>query len=150
MYHDSGILFATFAGDIAATLVVWIFGLIYENSSLYDPYWSVAPVVILPLWTYLKDGGISAAGVMFSMAAVIWRGGRLTYNWAAGWHGLKHQDWRYTMLKEKTGKLWFFINLTGINLMPTVRVFLGMVPAYYGIFGGSSNVRIKQTASLFL
>ncbi|MCK7488025.1 MAG: hypothetical protein MZU97_22970 [Bacillus subtilis] len=29
------------------TLFIWIYGLIRKNSSVYDPYWSVVPPVIL-------------------------------------------------------------------------------------------------------
>ncbi|HLG75184.1 MAG TPA: hypothetical protein VKX46_02145, partial [Ktedonobacteraceae bacterium] len=32
--------------DLAATLVIFIFSVITRNSSMYDPYWSVAPVPI--------------------------------------------------------------------------------------------------------
>src|SRR5437899_10794725 len=34
------------AADVAATVVVFIFSVIAGNSSVYDPYWSVAPVPI--------------------------------------------------------------------------------------------------------
>ena len=26
-----------------ATVIVWGFGIVFENVSVYDPYWSVAP-----------------------------------------------------------------------------------------------------------
>jgi Predicted membrane protein len=132
-YYSSGILFASFAADIAATLVVWFFGVITRNSSLYDPYWSVAPIVIIPCWLQLKENPVTAMDMLFLMAVLFW-GVRLTYNWASGWLGMEHQDWRYTILKKRTGNLWFIVNLFGINLMPTVLVFLAMLPAYYGIF----------------
>ena len=35
--------------DVIATIFVFIFSLIFNNSSIYDPYWSVEPVVILIL-----------------------------------------------------------------------------------------------------
>ena len=41
------LLWTAAAADIAATLVVFVFSLILDNSSVYDPYWSVAPVPIL-------------------------------------------------------------------------------------------------------
>lgn len=49
----------------------------------------------------------------------------------------KTQDWRYIMLKEKNLKL-FLLPIFGINLMPTVLVYLGTVPLYYAIFGNPS------------
>ena len=33
--------------DIAATFVIFGFSTVFSNSSLYDPYWSVAPVPIV-------------------------------------------------------------------------------------------------------
>ena len=36
----------TLIADIAATIVVFIFGRIFRNASFYDPYWSLAPIVI--------------------------------------------------------------------------------------------------------
>ncbi|MGO8949548.1 MAG: hypothetical protein ACLQUY_18235 [Ktedonobacterales bacterium] len=38
------------AADIAATIVIFIFSVIVRNSSMYDPYWSVAPVPIALYW----------------------------------------------------------------------------------------------------
>ena len=35
--------------DVVATLVIWIHGLLRKNSSVYDPYWSVIPPIILIL-----------------------------------------------------------------------------------------------------
>ena len=139
-FEDGGILLATFLADVAATVVVWFCGLLWRNASLYDPYWSVAPLIILPLWLWTSSGTIGTAGILFIIAVYAW-GLRLTYNWANRWEGLAHQDWRYTMLKEKNPGMWFVTNLMGINLMPTVLVFLGMVPVYYAArAGGSAGV----------
>src|SRR4030042_6540581 len=38
--------------DIAATIVVFIFSIIFNNSSIYDPYWSLAPVPIALYWAF--------------------------------------------------------------------------------------------------
>lgn len=37
-------LLIALAADVVATLVVFGFSLAFDNSSFYDPYWSVAPV----------------------------------------------------------------------------------------------------------
>ena len=34
---------AIFCADVLATVIVWAAGLLYENVSVYDPYWSVFP-----------------------------------------------------------------------------------------------------------
>ncbi|HEY5284740.1 MAG TPA: hypothetical protein VIM14_18250, partial [Polyangia bacterium] len=38
-------------GDVVATLVVFGFSIALDNSSVYDPYWSVAPLPIAIYWT---------------------------------------------------------------------------------------------------
>ena len=129
------VLVSTFLADIAATLVVWGFGILFKNSSIYDPYWSLAPVIILPCWIIIKRISFSITDILFLVAIVVW-GIRLTLNWASRWKGLPHQDWRYAMLKERSPRLWFFTNLIGINLMPTVIVFIALIPAYFGIGQG--------------
>jgi len=126
------VLVSTFLADIATTLVVWGFGILFSNSSIYDPYWSVAPVVILLCWIIIKGVSFSVIDILFLVAVIVW-GIRLTINWAIRWKGLHHQDWRYTMLKERSPRLWFFTNLIGINIMPTVIVFIALIPAYFGI-----------------
>ena len=54
---------------------------------------------------------------------------RLTANWAYTFHGLDHQDWRYTMLKEKTGSFYPVINFIGIHMVPTLIVYMAVFPA---------------------
>lgn len=132
LFEKTGVLWATFAADVTATLVVWGFGLVFKNASLYDPYWSIVPVMVIPFWMMLRGAAISAADILLLTAVFIW-GVRLTANWVIGWGGMDHQDWRYTMLKEKNPDKWFITNLGGINMMPTILVFLAMVPAYHFI-----------------
>lgn len=43
-------LWRMLAADVAATVFVWFFGLVFKNVSVYDPYWSVAPPVMLTAW----------------------------------------------------------------------------------------------------
>ena len=123
--------------DIAATLVVWFFGLIFKNASMYDPYWSVQSIVIIAGWLILRNTALNAVDILMLIAVGFWAV-RLTYNWASTFYGLKKtQDWRYVMLKQKNPKLFFITNLFGINLMPTLLVYLGTVPLYYVIFNNS-------------
>ena len=57
---------------------------------------------------------------------------RLTANWASSWRGLRHEDWRYVQLREERPRLvpWWLVNLTGIQLMPTLVVFAGLLPVW--------------------
>lgn len=118
--------------DVAATVFVWLTGLCFRNASIYDPYWSIAPIVLTigfiyklyPIYT------IDTMGILYLIIFTLW-GVRLTLNWMIGWHGFQQQDWRYTMLKEKMPKLWPITNFFGINMMPTIIVFINMIPVYY-------------------
>jgi steroid 5-alpha reductase family enzyme len=139
-----GDLPATLLADGAATLAIWLLGVILDNSSIYDPYWSVAPVMIIIGWAISRGRLMDAADVLALAAIMIW-GVRLTVNWAARWKGLNHEDWRYGMYRRKMPRLWFVVNLFGINLMPTLLVFLGMVPAYF-IMASSNTVCLLTLA----
>lgn len=127
------VFMATLWADVAATIVVWIAGIIFNNSSVYDPYWSIAPPVIIVSWLYIRGGELNAADVLLLIAVMVW-GVRLTYNWVKRFKGFTDQDWRYIMLHDKAPKLWFLTNFGGINMMPTLFVYLGMMPAYSIIF----------------
>jgi len=132
VFNNMHVLVSFFLADIAATLVVWGFGILFANSSVYDPYWSVAPIVILAFWMTTRGISFTITDILFLVAIIVWAV-RLTLNWAIRWKGLNHQDWRYVMLKKKSPRLWFLTNLIGINVMPTIIVFLALIPAYFGI-----------------
>lgn len=116
--------------DVVATIVVFCFSVIYRNSSLYDPYWSVAPPLIAFYWMYQFKDSHFAAQTLMLIVIFIWAT-RLTLNWARGWQGLHHEDWRYKMLRDKNPSVYWLTNFAGIHLFPTVMVFLGMVPVFY-------------------
>jgi steroid 5-alpha reductase family enzyme len=115
--------------DVVATVFVYIAGMIFKNASIYDPYWSVAPLVILPL--VILESGNFHIGIILLIIAISYWAIRLTMNWAYTFGNLTHQDWRYSMLKEKTKKMYPLVNLLGIHLMPTLIVYLVILPALY-------------------
>jgi len=130
--------------DAAATVLTFIFSLIFKNSSVYDPYWSVQPIVILlPM---LISSEISLAKILVFSAVAVWAV-RLTANWAYTFKSLMHQDWRYTMLKEKTGGMYPVINFLGIHMFPTVVVYLATLPA---VFVMESSAEMTPLAALAL
>lgn len=115
--------------DLICTLFVYLVGMIFNNASVYDPYWSVAPMVILPLFM-VELKAYHLVVYVIIILYFIW-GIRLTANWAYGFKNLNHQDWRYQNLQDKHPKTWFLINLFGIHMVPTIIVFLGMLPTMY-------------------
>ena len=125
--------------DIAAMVITFIFSVIFKNASVYDPYWSVQPIVILFACAVGKK--LDLLRILLLIAVTFW-GVRLTANWAYTFKGLDHQDWRYTMLKEKTGTFYPVINFIGIHLMPTLIVYGCILPACYAF-------QIDTEANLF-
>ena len=124
--------------DVAATIVTFIFSIIFKNASVYDPYWSVQPPVILIAFAFGKK--LMGLGVMLLIVVSFWAV-RLTANWAYTFANLNHQDWRYTMLKEKTGIFYPIINFVGIHMVPTLVVYGCILPAVYAvIYNISANV----------
>jgi steroid 5-alpha reductase family enzyme len=117
--------------DLAATLVIFIISSIITNTSLYDPYWNTAPLVIGLYFLILPQGTkIDNIRYIFALLLVIIYSIRLTFNWLRGWKGLKHEDWRYMYYRRKMGHNFWFINFTGLQLMPTVLVYLGSISLY--------------------
>ena len=74
-------------------------------------------------------------GILLIVAVSFWAI-RLTANWAYTFGNLTHQDWRYTMLKEKTGIFYPIINLVGIHMVPTLVVYGCILPAVYAVREG--------------
>ena len=116
--------------DIAATVATFIFSLIFKNASVYDPYWSVQPPIILIAFSMGKQ--LTVLGILLIVVVSFWAI-RLTSNWAYTFSGLDHQDWRYTMLHETTGAFYPVINFVGIHLVPTLVVYGCTLPAVFAI-----------------
>lgn len=114
--------------DVACTVMIFIFSLIFKNASMYDPYWSYAPMVMV-CYAGLTSP-LNAPRVLAIIACLVW-GVRLTLNWAYTFKGLNWEDWRYRMLRDKTNKFYPFINFLGIHLFPTIVVYLCMLPAVF-------------------
>jgi len=124
---------ALLVADVAATVLTFLFSLIFQNASVYDPYWSVQPPVILV--AFAAGRALTPFGILLLVAVSFW-GIRLTANWAYTFRGLLHQDWRYTMLRERTGVFYPLINFVGIHLVPTLVVYGCILPGVYAIRAG--------------
>lgn len=125
-------LWKLFTADAVATIFVWFFGLIFKNVSVYDPYWSVVPPIMLTAWA-CASGPWGSATTLLLIAVWYW-GIRLTGNWAYTFKNLNHEDWRYTKYRtEQKPFIFHLINFFGLNMMPTIIVFLVMIPGFFVI-----------------
>ena len=114
--------------DTISTIITFIFSVIFNNASVYDPYWSVQPIVIVI--AFIINQEMTVVKIVMCIVICIW-GVRLTANWAYTFMSLKHQDWRYTQIKENTGIFYPILNFIGIHMVPTIIVYSVVLPAVY-------------------
>ena len=134
LLRDAHPITVAFVADLVATAVVFLLSVLLANASLYDPYWSVAPPVVAIAWAVCAPddltSGATARQVIVLALVAAWAV-RLTGNWAIGWHGLTQEDWRYVDLRNNRGRLpWWVVNFVGIQPMPTLVVFTGLLPLW--------------------
>ena len=138
-----------FAGHLSGTLVVFTASQIYKNSSLYDPFWSVAPIpIVIFLSVNPESGQINIEKVLLIAIPILIWAIRLTSNWARDWKGLSDEDFRYVNLKNKP--FGFLIDFFGIHLYPTLQVNFSLLPIYFALSISISEVSFAlYIASLF-
>jgi len=145
----AGLIQAT-AGDFVATTVVWFAGILFNNSSLYDPYWSVFTPVAYCFWVAMaqqanRDVPLERT-VLVGISCWFWAI-RLTTNWMRDWRGLSSEDFRYILIRETFQKngypkslYWFVGSFSAVMVFPTVQVLLGSIAAFVAVsFGVESD-----------
>lgn len=131
------ILLNIFLCDVIVTTFVWLWGVILKTASVYDPYWSVQTLIIyVALLIYYNNWNLGT--ILFLVPLAIYTI-RLTGNFVYTFGSLKYIDWRYRMLKEKSGKFFQLVNLLGICMFPTCVVYLASVPMFIFAKSGAFN-----------
>jgi steroid 5-alpha reductase family enzyme len=132
---------------IYATIFIYIGSVILKNSSLYDPFWSVAPI---PIALYLALNFENTLIVKFLvLTPIIFWALRLTRNWIISWEGFEHEDFRYIDLKNTSMLRAEFNNFFGIHLFPTLIVNLSLYPLVFILTNNSNSSILLSFASLF-
>ncbi len=122
---------------ISATLIIFIFSRIHKNSSIYDPFWHVAPI---PIVFYIaKQSSLPTLELNLVLAAFLFWALRLTYNWYLNWNNLDHEDFRYIDLKNNNKFIAFINDFFGIHLIPTLIVNVSLYPIYVALNSESLN-----------
>lgn len=119
--------------DLLATLLVFAGSIAFNNSSLYDPYWSVAPFPILFYWILSTGSDMLTLRQGIILTLVLLWGSRLTVNWIRRWKGLEDEDWRYRQFRKKFPRSYWMISLFGIHLFPTIIVYLACLSLFPAI-----------------
>ncbi|MBJ7288454.1 DUF1295 domain-containing protein [Williamsia sp.] len=136
--------------DVLATFVIFAFSRVHHNSSFYDAYWSVIPPLLLVYWWIEGGLGVDSVRAWLVFVVVLLWAVRLTANWAAGFPGLHHEDWRYGLLRDNAGRWEFLTDLVAIHVIPTGQVFLGMLPVYVAVtHTGDDLIWLTAIATVF-
>ncbi|MFM8382240.1 MAG: DUF1295 domain-containing protein, partial [Actinomycetota bacterium] len=123
---------ALVVGFAVSVAFLYVASQIVGNGSTFDAWWSVMPPAFA-IWmavVFDQAGAFTADDQrrwLVAGCAVLW-GVRLTANWAIGWPGLHHEDWRYRMLYDKTPMPRWAVSLTSVHLFPLIVVTLGSLP----------------------
>jgi steroid 5-alpha reductase family enzyme len=126
-----------FLWHITATLIIFLFSKIHNNSSIYDPFWHVAPI---PIVFYIaSQSSLSNLEQSLVLSAFLFWALRLTYNWFLNWTNLDHEDFRYIDLKKNNKLLAFINDLFGIHLIPTLIVNASLYPIYIALTSDNLN-----------
>ncbi len=135
--------------DVVATVVTFVGSVVTRNSSMYDPYWSVAPAVVVVGLAATAQSPVNPARIaMITVVTLVWAF-RLTANWAYGWDGIKQQDWRYDKLADDTGKAYWLVSFLGIHLFPTLMVFAGMLP-FFAAFRSDRSLHVLDFVGVLI
>ncbi len=114
-----------------STTVIWIFSIINKNSSIYDPYWVIAPP-FLALGLIFSSGGFTSQWsfryIIIVACLVIWASRyHLFYKWSGWRSGLIHEDWRYEDMRSFPVPYWLN-SLFNMHLFPTILVYFAFAP----------------------
>tara|TARA_B100001939_G_scaffold84278_2_gene71978 strand:- start:554 stop:1432 length:879 start_codon:yes stop_codon:yes gene_type:complete len=115
-----------------ATIGIYISSLIFNNSSMYDPFWSVAPIPIVIYLAYFSNNLVlNDLYTSLIVFVVLFWAVRLTHNWTMVWGGLKEEDFRYVDLKQGNLLKKEIVNFFGIHYIPTLQVNVSLLPLYF-------------------
>lgn len=131
--------------DVIATLTIFLFSMVFNNSSLYDPYWSLVPPVIIAFWIFeahMAEDVTLLHWIVLGLVAV-WSL-RLTSNWLVRWRGIRDEDWRYIAFRFKYQEYYWMVSLLGIHLFPTLIVFMACLSVYPALALGDGSMGVME------
>lgn len=129
--------------DLAATITIFVFSRAFNNTSFYDAYWSVVPASIAAWLTFGPGSGQGLTPRQGLILVLVFAYAiRLTFNWARGWSGITHEDWRFVDMRKSTGKLYWVFSFFALHLVPSVLTYVGSLPLITPLVGNPSGFNV--------
>ena len=115
-----------------STAIIYVFSIAHNNSSIYDPYWVIAPPFLVVLLKYCSGTGLAdwdSRQLILLFLFIIWATRyHIFYAWS-GWRtGLVHEDWRYEEMRRAPVPYWLNA-LLGMHYFPTFLVYVAFIPS---------------------
>ncbi|KAL4442167.1 hypothetical protein ABPG74_009185 [Tetrahymena malaccensis] len=120
--------------DLIATVIVFIFSYIFDNSSIYDPYWMV-PTIGLVLYLNEVSPNRNSLNSILIMSPIIAYSIKHTVFYFRFWPGLKYEDFRYVEFSKKIKSkiIYWLFSFFGLHIMPTLMIYFAIIPTYYAL-----------------
>jgi steroid 5-alpha reductase family enzyme len=151
---------------VAITVAIIFLGsIIFNNSSVFDPYWSLAPplmviyymVSVLESSFSIRGGGFGAYNFLMSSPRIpiiflftLVYSIRLTWNFLRNWPGMKHEDWRYVDFRTNTGKAYWIVSFSGIHFFPALMVFGGTLAIWVTVVQGYRQMNLVDLLAILV
>ena len=151
-FSELSLVFQVLICHIEATIFIYLLSVIFNNSSWYDAFWSVIPVVLtIMCWSDISAAGDIQRAFLMHACLLFWAI-RLTYNWMRSWDGFSHEDWRYIMMKGKTNNKfqYFIVDFGSIHLIPTLCVYMALLPMIYALSYPGAELNNLDILATFL
>lgn len=129
-------LLQLFIVNMLCTVVMFIFSLIFQNSSIYDPYVSVANLAISWYWWSLAGDQRDTHKILAMVAISLFCVRHLIFYFRA-WPGMGWEDARFLSTRRRfKDNVWvhWLISFSVYHMLTTAIFFLGLLPLYYIVF----------------
>ena len=162
---DENILLKSALAVAFTVAIIFIGSLILNNSSVFDPWWSVAPPLMVAFYlsailssdSLIRDTGFGIRDVLMSSPRIpiiflftLAYSVRLTWNFLHNWPGIKHEDWRYVDFRTNTGKAYWIVSFSGIHVFPTLMVFGGTLSIWVTVVQGYKPMNFADLLAILV
>ena len=113
--------------------MVFVASRMHRNSSFYDAYWSVLPPYLAVYWWSRATGPGDDVRPLLVIGVVFLWAVRLTGNWVIAFPGCTTRTGATRCSATRPAGSSSLVDLFAIHVIPTIQVFLGMVPVYVAV-----------------